>query len=233
MARVAYLYGRKLAAAREAKSITQRALGESIGGVSDETISRVERGEVSGILAKRLPMLAEMLGYTLEKFKMEFVAPKPVDPHAGPPSGLDMRRRKLAAVVPEFRVGVAASRRTEKLSDRPDNNRVVSTADRRAFACPADGDCQSPKWKDGEVIIFSYDAFDREGVLPGRSYYLSFSDGTSTFKRVFLDESDPEVLVLRCWNRKKYPNDQRVHQSEVVRIARAVSKQVVVEEDEE
>jgi transcriptional regulator with XRE-family HTH domain len=233
MARVAYLYGKKLAAAREAKSLTQRDLGESIGGVSDETISRVERGDVSGILAKRLPKLAETLGYSLEKFKAEFVAPKPRDKSSGPPAGLDLRRRKLASVVPEFKVGVAASRRTEKLSDQPDANRVVSTSDRRAFACPADGDCQSPKWKDGEVVIFSYDAFDREGVVPGKSYYLSFSDGTSTFKRVFLDEKDPEVIVLRCWNRRKYPNDQRVHQSEIVRIARAVSKQVIVEEDEE
>jgi len=235
MARVAYLYGKRLAAERERRSLTQRELGEAIGGVSDETISRVERHEVAGILAKRLPKLAVTLGFTLEEFKTRFeVNDKdvPVKKVGGLPGGLNMRKFRPAVVVPEYAIGVAANRRVEKLAEHPDANRIVDSRDKRAFAVPVDGDCQTPKWKDGEVVVFSYDAVEREGVLPGKSYYVAFTDGSTTFKRVFLDEKDPETFILRCWNRKKYPSDHRVHASEVVRIARAVAKQLTVDEEE-
>lgn len=237
--------------------MTQRELGEMIGGVSDETISRVERQEVAGILSKRLPKLANALGMTLEDFKVRFCvaenAPsagakeasdgegKPFAGEGKPfaagnfamPVGLEMRRVRPARILPEFRIGIAASRRVDKLSEHPDSNRLVAASDRRAFTAPVDGDCQHPKWKHGEIVVFSFDAVEREGILPGKSYYLAFTDGSTTFKRVFKDEKDPEVYILRCWNRRKYPADQRVHLNEIVRVARAVSKQVVVSEDED
>jgi transcriptional regulator with XRE-family HTH domain len=243
MARVAYLFGKRLAAAREERLMTQRELGDLIGGVSDETISRIERHEVAGILSKRLPKLAETLGFTLEEFKNRFLASEALATKVsggkkgdgvglvgGLPTGIDLRRARPARVLPEFGIGVAASRRVDKEAEHPDGNRLVGVADRRAFVAPVDGDCQHPKWRNGELVVFSFEAVEREGLLPGRSYYLAFSDGSTTFKRLFTDEKDPEVYVLRCWNRKKYPSDQRVHREEVVRIARAVSKQVMVEE---
>jgi transcriptional regulator with XRE-family HTH domain len=231
MARVAYVLGKKLAVAREKLAMTQRELGEAIGGVSDETISRVERHEIAGILAKRIPRLAATLGLSLEDFKSDFCAPDSGNSAANPKAGgLDMRRSRPARAVPEFQIGVAASRRVDKLSEHPDANRLVATSDRRAFTAPVDGDCQHPKWKHGEIVVFSYDAADRQGIIPGKSYYLAFTDGSTTFKRVFLDERDPDVLILRCWNRKKYPAEHRVHRDEVVRIARAISKQVDVDE---
>lgn len=238
MARVAYVYGKRLAEAREGLAMTQLQFANVIGGVSDETVSRVERNEVAGILAKRLPAMATALGLGLEEFKSRFCASPAeavkagIATAGGLPIGLDMRRIRFARVLPEFRIGIAASRRVDKVSEHPDTNRLVATADRRAFTAPVDGDCQHPKWKDGEVVVFSYDAVEREGILPGRSYYLAFTDGSTTFKRVFNDENDPDALILRCWNRRKFPHDQRVHRDEVVRIARAISKQVVVEEDE-
>lgn len=244
MARVTHIFGRRLATVREELSMTQRELGEAIGGVSDETISRIERQEVAGILSKRLPKLASVLGLTLEEFKARFClianSPPAVSMNQGPsgtrnislPGGLDMKRLRPARVLPEYQIGVAANRRVDKFSEQPDANRAVSVSDRRAFTAPVDGDCQHPKWKHGEIVVFSFDAVEREGILPGKSYYLAFTDGSATFKRVFKDESDPEVYILRCWNRKKFPADQRVHRDEIVRIARAVSKQVLVFEDE-
>ena len=240
MARVTHIFGRQLAAAREKLAMTQRELGDAIGGVSDETISRIERHEVAGILSKRLPKLASVLGLTLEQFMAQFGVPESSrekiasipSEQAGLPVGLDLKRLRPARTLPEFQIGIAASRRVEKLADHPDANRLVATSDRRAFTAPVDGDCQSPKWKHGEIVVFSFDAVEREGILAGRSYYLAFTDGSTTFKRVFTDERDPEVLILRCWNRKKYPGDQPVHRDEIVRIARAVSKQVTVDEDE-
>jgi transcriptional regulator with XRE-family HTH domain len=239
MARVAHLYGKKLAAARSEKSMTQRELGEAIGGVSDETISRVERSEVAGILAKRLPRLAAVFNMSLDDFKSRFCVPHGKLPEGSAtqkadwPMGINLRRIRDVNVLPEFSIGVAANRRVDKLSEYPQGNRPTAAGDRRAFTAPVDGDCQTPKWRDGEIVIFSYDAIEREGIVPGKSYYLAFTDGSSTFKRVFLDERDPDVYILRCWNRKKYPNDHRVHREEVVRIARAISKQVTVDEGDE
>jgi transcriptional regulator with XRE-family HTH domain len=244
MARVTYIFGKRLSSAREKLAMTQRQLGDAIGGVSDETISRIERHEVAGILSKRLPKLAEVLGLTLRQFQTQFCVPesegsRPANEKAGRaagsagfPAGLDLKRLRPAKILPEFQIGIAASRRVEKLAEHPDAHRLVAASDRRAFTAPVDGDCQHPKWKHGEIVVFSFDAVEREGILDGRSYYLAFTDGSTTFKRVFKDEHDPEVFILRCWNRKKYPGDQKVHRDEIVRIARAISKQVMVDEDE-
>jgi transcriptional regulator with XRE-family HTH domain len=237
------IFGRKLSAARQKKALTQRELGEAMGGLTDETISRIERNEVAGTFAKHLPKFAKALGMTLEQFRAEICVPpehsafqkppKNIAMASGFPQGLSMRGIRLAKTVPEFQIGVAASRRVEKLEEHPDANRLVSTAGRRAFVAPVDGDCQQPKWKDGELVIFSYDAVEREGILPGKSYYLAFTDGSTTFKRLYPDESDPEKYILRCWNRTKFPKDQKIHRDEVIRIARAVSKQVTVDEGED
>lgn len=147
------------------------------------------------------------------------------------PTSLRMDLRQPARLLPHFVSGVAASKRVEKLEEQDEESKLpASIEDARAFSIPVDGNCQEPVWKDGDVVIFSFDAFDREGILPGKSYYLAFTDGSTTFKRVFLDDSDPEVYILRCWNTAKYPDERRVHFSEVVRIARAMSKQVTPEE---
>jgi hypothetical protein len=191
-----------------------------------------------------LPKLAETLGYTLDEFRKEFgvppaqarpgkPTPKNISTSMGLPHGLKLHVMQPARILPEFEMGVAASRRVDKIAEQPDTNRLVGTPDRRAFVTPVDGDCQEPKWKHGELVIFSYDAVDREGLLPGRSYYLVFTDGSTTFKRVFADERDPEKFILRCWNQKKYPKDQPVHRDEVVRIARAIAKQIIVDEETE
>jgi transcriptional regulator with XRE-family HTH domain len=237
MSRHTQIFGQRLADAREKMAMTQRELGEAIG-CSDETISRVERHEVAGIWTKRLPKLASALGLNLEVFKSRFCVPQTAPAGSGSISpavisgGLNMSRARPARLLPEFQIGVAASRRVDKFAEHPDANVLAAASDRRAFAAPVDGDCQHPKWKHGEVVVFSFEAAEREGILLGKSYYLAFTDGSTTFKRVFTDENDPEVYVLRCWNRRKYPADQRVHRDEVVRIARAVSKQVVVDEEE-
>jgi hypothetical protein len=154
---------------------------------------------------------------------------------AGPddplPPSLRMNEMRPARMVPHFVTGVAASRLVEKLEEEDfDSKQPVSIEDARVFTIPVDGDCQEPVWKHGEIVVFSFDAYDREGILPGKSYYLAFTDGSTTFKRVFLDPDDPEVYLLRCWNEKKYGRQRRIHFRDVVRIARAISKQVVPEE---
>jgi hypothetical protein len=143
------------------------------------------------------------------------------------PSSLQNSLRRPARLAPHFSSGVAASRLVEKVEDEDPELRIpVDTEDARVFTVPVDGDCQEPVWKHGEVVLFSFDAFEREGIIPGKSYYLALIDGTATFKRVYLDPADPEMYILRCWNNRRYPTQRRVRFDEVVRIARAISKQV-------
>ena len=146
------------------------------------------------------------------------------------PSALRSNEMRQARMVPHFVSGVAASKRVEKLEENHESQQPVGTEDMRVFTIPVDGDCQEPVWKNGDVVVFSFDAYEREGIVPGKSYYLAFTDGSTTFKRVFVDDEDPEVYILRCWNTAKYPAPRRVHFTEVVRIARAISKQVSPEE---
>ena len=147
------------------------------------------------------------------------------------PGGLRLSEMRQARTVPHFVSGVAANRLVEKLEEEDHESRQsAATEDLRAFTIPVDGDCQEPVWHDGDIVLFSFDAYDREGIIPGKSYYLAFIDGSTTFKRVFLDPQDRDVYLLRCWNGAKYPGERRVPTDEVVRIARAISKQIAPEE---
>ena len=81
-----------------------------------------------------------------------------------------------------------------------------------------------PKYRHGDVVIFSVDAVEREGILQGRNYFVQLDDGQNTFKRVFEDPAQPNALILRCWN-KRYA--KRVIDRRSVRLlARAIYKLV-------
>jgi transcriptional regulator with XRE-family HTH domain len=221
---------------RLAREWTQEQLA-IVAGPSVETISNIERGAVrpQGLTMQKLLRAlradpAKFHAYVAGRLDdLDAVVPSAVsDPPAG---GLHLHLKRAARAVPEFPIGIAASRRVEKLTgDHADTFRMVDTEDIRVFTSPVDGDCMSPVWNDRETVIFSYDAFDREGILPGRSYYLAFTDGTSTFKRLSADPHDGDTYCLTCWNAKKYPQIRRIHYSEVVRIARAVSKVIIPDE---
>lgn len=58
-------FGERLRAAREARGLTQQALGFDVG-VTDATISKWEKGRSEPTLAQ-LAMLAELLGVTTDK----------------------------------------------------------------------------------------------------------------------------------------------------------------------
>jgi phage repressor protein C with HTH and peptisase S24 domain len=81
-----------------------------------------------------------------------------------------------------------------------------------------------PRYRHGDVVIFSVDAAEREGVVDGKNYFVQLDDGENTFKRVFADPRDPDRLVLRCWN-PKYP-PRAVDRRTVRLLARAVYRLV-------
>lgn len=230
------IYGPRLTEIRKLLGFPPERVGPALGMSADD-VTELEEGGMSFVAVEAIDRLATVLkmsrGELLERLAVPdefFERPKKFPDM---PIGLNLRMRRPAQIVPEFQIGIAASRRVEKIAEHPDAHRPIHSLDRRAFTVVVDGDCMTPKWKNGEIVVFSFDAVEREGLIPGRSYYLQFADGTSTFKRVFLDENDPEIRVLRCWNVKKYPQEWKVHVDEVVRIARAISKVVVPDERED
>ena len=67
-----------------------------------------------------------------------------------------------------------------------------------AFAARVQGDSMSPKYRPGDIVIFSPAATPKNGD----DCFVRFSDGTTTFKRVTFEheESGTEIIVLHPRN---------------------------------
>ena len=124
---------------------------------------------------------------------------------------------------------VSASRFVEKTNlDYPpgfaDRYVPAPTDDPEAFALVVDGDCMSPDYRPGELVIFSPLEVQRYGVVAGKDYAIQLDGGgkgENTFKRVLLDPKDQSVFVFKCIN-PKYKAPERVKRERVIRLARAI-----------
>lgn len=99
--------------------------------------------------------------------------------------------------------------------------------DADAFATRVCGDSMMPKYRDGDIVIFSPAASPRNGD----DCFVRFEDGQTTFKRVFFesDESNQPVLRLQPRNEKYRP--QVVPSQQVSGLYRAVYKYQSVDEE--
>jgi phage repressor protein C with HTH and peptisase S24 domain len=126
--------------------------------------------------------------------------------------------------------GVSAAR--PEARDGVERGRVpVPASSSRRFAAVVDGDCMEPKFRDGDVVVFSVDAAEKEGIVEGRNYFLQFIDGENTFKRIFFDPDNAEQLVLRCWN-AHYPH-RCIRRDRIQLLARAEFRLVPDEPESE
>src|SRR5215208_784080 len=76
-------------------------------------------------------------------------------------------------------------------------------ADRDAFAARVHGDSMTPKYREGDIVIFSPAAAPRDGD----DCFVRFADGQTTFKRVFFEtgEAGKSVMRLQPRNEKYRP----------------------------
>jgi repressor LexA len=99
--------------------------------------------------------------------------------------------------------------------------------DKDAFAARVHGDSMTPKYRQGDIVIFSPAAAPKSGD----DCFVRFDDGHTTFKRVFF-ESDPKgrpVLRLQPRNEKYRP--QVVPSAEVSGLYKALFRYERVDED--
>jgi len=105
-------------------------------------------------------------------------------------------------------------------------NEYISCPDIRdphAFAARIAGDSMAPKYAVGDVVVFSPNA----PVANGDDCFVRFEDGTTTFKRVYMETRRKRAVVILKPRNRKHPAQEYPRES-IAGIFRAVYKYVVV-----
>ena len=100
-------------------------------------------------------------------------------------------------------------------------------ADADAFAARVAGDSMTPKYAEGDIVIFS----PASGVRNGDDCFVRFADGHTTFKRVFFESDDRGTSVLRLQPRNERYRPQTVASDQVSALYKAVYKYQRVDGD--
>jgi len=98
--------------------------------------------------------------------------------------------------------------------------------DKDAFAARVHGDSMTPKYREGDIVIFSPAAAPRSGD----DCFVRFDDGQTTFKRVFFEKDDAGVSVLRLQPRNEKYRAQIIASDRVTGIYKAMFKYQSVED---
>ena len=98
--------------------------------------------------------------------------------------------------------------------------------DKDAFAARVHGDSMSPKYREGDIVIFSPAAAAKNGD----DCFVRFEDGHTTFKRVFF-EDDNGKAVLRLQPRNEKYRPQSIASERVTGVYKAMFKYQRVDEE--
>jgi phage repressor protein C with HTH and peptisase S24 domain len=99
--------------------------------------------------------------------------------------------------------------------------------DKEAFAARVHGDSMVPKYRPGDIVIFSPAA----AVRAGDDCFVRFADGQTTFKRVFFESSESGESLLRLQPRNEQYRPQSVAADCVSGLYRAMFKYQKVDEE--
>ena len=228
------IFGKGFADLRRERYLTQEEFAQKLD-MSAANVRRIEQSESSGMQARNFRRLATLVNVSPEELRRRIGVPVATPFHSQTPSstalgdyqhdpqfprGIRADTLKEVADVEHFH-GVSAARTEHRTATGRGKSPVPGPAQRR-FAVTVDGDCMETKYRDGESVIFSVDAAESEGIIEGRNYFIQFHDDQNTFKRIFLDPENHELLVLKCWN-EKYP-PRVIERSSIKLLARAVYK---------
>lgn len=99
-------------------------------------------------------------------------------------------------------------------------------SDPNAFAARVCGDSMMPKYKEGDVVVFS------PGLVPrsGDDCFVRFEDGQTTFKRVFFETDERGKSVLRLQPRNERYRPQTLAPEKVTGLYKALYRFERVEE---
>jgi hypothetical protein len=80
------------------------------------------------------------------------------------------------------------------------------------------GDCNAPKLRDGEEVMFGPARGPRAKFVEGKLHLLKIRNGPMIVRRVFVDPLDRSRFLLRFGNRRKYPHAQRIRRRDVAEL---------------
>jgi len=99
--------------------------------------------------------------------------------------------------------------------------------DKDAFAARVHGDSMTPKYREGDIVIFSPGQTPRNGD----DCFVRFEDGHTTFKRVFFENDEAGNAALRLQPRNEKYRALTVASEKITGVWKAVYKYQVVEND--
>jgi phage repressor protein C with HTH and peptisase S24 domain/DNA-binding XRE family transcriptional regulator len=100
-------------------------------------------------------------------------------------------------------------------------------ADPDAFAARVHGDSMTPKYREGDIVIFS----PKANVRSGDDAFVRFEDGQTTFKRVFFEADENQLPVIRLQPRNERYRPQSVPAESISGLYRAMYRYQSVDED--
>jgi phage repressor protein C with HTH and peptisase S24 domain len=100
-------------------------------------------------------------------------------------------------------------------------------SDKDAFAARVHGDSMVPKYREGDIVIFSPAA----AAKSGDDCFVRFDDGHTTFKRVFFESDDAGRAVLRLQPRNEKYRAQTIASERVSGLYKALFKYQRVDQD--
>jgi SOS-response transcriptional repressor LexA len=99
--------------------------------------------------------------------------------------------------------------------------------DKDAFAARISGDSMMPKYREGDIVIFSPAAVPKNGD----DCFIRFADGHTTFKRVYFQMKDNSPTILRLEPRNEKYRPQSVDSENISGVYKAVFKYQKVDEE--
>ncbi len=99
--------------------------------------------------------------------------------------------------------------------------------DKDAFAARVHGDSMTPKYREGDIVVFSPAAAPRNGD----DCFVRFDDGQTTFKRVFFEADEKGRSALRLQPRNEKYRPQIVASEKITGVWKAMFKYQRVDED--
>jgi phage repressor protein C with HTH and peptisase S24 domain len=99
--------------------------------------------------------------------------------------------------------------------------------DPEAFAARVHGDSMSPKYGEGDIVIFSPAGNPRSGD----DCFVRFADGHTTFKRVFFETDETGAAAIRLQPRNERYRPQTVPPEQISGVYKAVFRYQRVDEE--
>ena len=148
------------------------------------------------------------------------------------PAGANVERLRSASAIPVInKVSAGYPKDFTDLSYPP---RVADSYvgcpdlhDPDAFAARVHGDSMLPKYREGDIVIFSPAAAPRDGD----DCFVRFADGQTTFKRAFFETGDGGAPVIRLQPRNETYRPQVVPSPQIAGLFRAVYRYQRVDQD--